>query len=224
MKRLYKKLLLIPICVFIGLSAFAQVGFGIKGGLNLANLKYEARDESNGIPNAKSLQSFQAGIIVDFSIGEWFSFQPGMMLTGKGSKVKYSGTLGTFTQKVNPIYIEVPANILFKPSIGTNTRVYFGAGPYIALGIAGRSSSDAQASIGSYYTDHKLKFGNGNNDDLKRIDIGGNVLAGLEFGNSFMVGAQYGMSLINNAPGGNNDAPNILKNKVFSITAGLIFR
>lgn len=224
MKSLHKKLILMSISLFIGLGAFAQIGIGIKGGLNLSNLKFEPRDQTSGTPDANSLQSFQAGIIVDFPIiGNVLSFQPGLMLTGKGSKVKYSGTLGSFTQKINPYYVEVPANIIIKAPIGGDTRFYIGAGPYVAFGVGGKSSSDASTGIGSFYTDHKLKFGNGSGDDLKKMDVGGNILAGLEFGN-FMVGAQYGLSLSNNAPNGNNDAPKILKNKVFSITAGFLFR
>ena len=57
-------------------------------------------------------------------------------------------------------------------------------------------------------------------DDLKATDFGGNVLAGFEFGNGLILGAQYGLSFTNNAPDGNNDAPKILRNKVFSVSLG----
>lgn len=217
-----KEFLLLSFALLLGLGAFAQVRMGIKGGLNLADLKYEPKDQTNGTPNANSLASFNAGIIVDIPIVSGLAFQPGLMLSGKGSKVKYSGSLGTFTQKVNPLYLEVPANILFKPTIGKNTKLYLGAGPYLAYGIGGKSSSDAEASIGSYYSDHTLKFGNGSDDDLKQTDVGGNVLAGFEFGDGLLLGAQYGMSFTNNAPNGNDNAPKILRNKVFSISIGYL--
>jgi hypothetical protein len=220
MKAMSKKLLLLSLAVLIGISAFSQVKVGIKGGLNLADLKYEPRDQTNGTPDANSLASLHAGVIVDIPLVEGLSFQPGAMFTGKGSKVEYSGTLGTFTQKINPFYIEVPANFLFKPTIGRNTKLYLGLGPYLAVGVGGKSSSNAESSVGSFYTDHTLKFGNDSDDDLKATDFGGNVLAGFEFGNGLILGAQYGLSFTNNAPDGNNDAPKILRNKVFSVSLG----
>lgn len=205
---------------FLSMSATAQVRLGVKGGLNLADMKYEARDQTSGHPDANSLASIHAGLIVDVPIVEGFSFQPGAMISGKGSKVEYSGSLGTFTQKINPWYVEVPANFLFKPAIGTHTHLYFGLGPYVALAVGGKSSSNASTSVGSFYTDHSLKFGNDSDDDLKQTDVGGNVLAGFEFGNGLILGAQYGLSFTNNAPDGNDNAPKILRNRVFSVSLG----
>jgi len=214
---------LLAILLFSGGGAFAQVRFGIKGGLNLADMKYEAKDQTNGAPDANSLSTFNAGVIVDIPLISGLAIQPGLMVEGKGSKVEYSGALGSFTQKTNPIYLEVPVNVLFKPSIGAHTKLYFGLGPYVAMGIAGKSSSDAEASIGSYYSDHTLKFGDGSNDDFKQTDVGGNVLAGFEFDNGLLVGAQYGISFTNNAPNGNDNAPKILRNKVLSFSVGYLF-
>jgi hypothetical protein len=201
-------------------EATAQVRLGVKGGLNLTDMNYEARDQTNGHPDANSLASIHAGLIVDVPIVEGFSFQPGAMISGKGSKVEYSGSLGTFTQKINPWYVEVPANFLFKPAIGTHTRLYLGLGPYVALAVGGKSSSNASTSVGSFYTDHSLKFGNDSDDDLKQTDVGGNLLAGFEFGNGLILGAQYGLSFTNNAPEGNNDAPKILRHRAVSISVG----
>lgn len=223
MKTVKRKLLLLSLALLAGSCAFSQVRFGLKAGVNFADLKYEPKDQTSGTPDANSLASFNAGLIVDIPIVTGLAFQPGLMLEGKGSKVVHSGALGNFTQKVNPLYLEIPANFLFKPSIGLNTKLYFGLGPYFAVGVGGRSSSDAQSSVGSYYTDHTLQFGNGSDDDLKATDFGGNILAGFEFTNGLLVGAQYGMSFTNNAPSGNNNAPKILRNKVLSFSVGYLF-
>lgn len=225
MKFIRKKLLLSSsVFLLAGINAFAQVRLGIKGGLNLADMKYEPKDQTQGTPNANSLATFNAGLIVDVPLLQNVVYlQPGLMVNGKGSKVVYTGTAGTFTQKINPIYLEIPANILFKPSIGTGTKLYFGAGPYFAMGIGGKSSSDAQSNVGSFYQSHPLKFGNGSNDDFKQTDVGANILAGFEFSRGLIVGAQYGLSFTNNAPGGNNDAPKILRNKVLSFSVGYLF-
>lgn len=214
---------IIAIVLFSTLASSAQVRFGIKGGLNLADMKYEPKDQTDGTPDANSLSSFNAGVIVDIPLVAGLAIQPGLMVEGKGSKVEYSGSIGSFTQKTNPIYLELPVNVLFKPTIGANTKLYFGLGPYVAMGIAGKTSSNAQASIGSYYSDHDLSFGDGSDDDLKQTDVGGNLLAGFEFSNGLLVGAQYGMSFTNNAPNGNDNAPKILRNKVLSFSVGYLF-
>lgn len=219
-----KKILFIAtLCMIIGGSAFAQVKLGIKGGLNLADLKYEPQDQTHGIPDANSLASYHLGLIVDLPVASMLSIQPGVFYTEKGSKLKYSGNNWDFTEAIKPTYIEVPVNILFKPTIGTNTKFYVGAGPYIAAGVGGEVSYDGNLGDISGHSDHDIKFGNDSNDDLKSTDIGGNVLAGFEFSNGLLLGAQYGMSFTNNAAKGENSDSKILRNKVLSISLGYLF-
>lgn len=225
-----KKLWTFALCLLFLTAAFvpsqkahAQAKFGIKAGINFADLKYEPKDQTNGTPDANSLTSFHAGIIADLPLTEGLALQPGVMLSGKGSKVEYSGVLGTYTKEINPLYIEVPVNILFKPQIGTGTKLYFGLGPYFGFGIAGKANFSGETPAGDFYTDHDLSFGNDSDDDLKATDVGGNILAGFEFSNGLLIGAQYGLSFTNNASGGNDDAPKILRNKVLSISLGYLF-
>lgn len=217
-----KILLMTALLMAAGMTAFSQVRFGIKAGVNMADLKYEPQDETHGTPDANSLTSFHAGVIMDVPLAEVVSIQPGVMFTGKGSKLQYSGSGWDYTQKMNPLYVEVPVNILFKPTIGTNTKFYVGAGPYIAAGVGGKFSFDGNAGPFDVAGDHDLKFGDKSGDDLKSTDIGGNVLAGFEFSNGLLLGAQYGLSFTNNAPKGENSDSKILKNKVLSVSIGYL--
>lgn len=217
-----KILLLTALCLVAGSAAFAQVKFGIKAGVNMADLKYEAKDETQGTPNSNSLLSFNAGVVADIPLASVVSIQPGVMLSGKGSKVKFSGDNWDYTQKMNPLYVEVPVNILFKPTIGTDTKFYIGAGPYVAAGVGGKISYSGNLGDLSAYSDHNIKYGSDADDDLKSTDIGGNVLAGFEFSNGLLLGAQYGMSFTNNAPKGENNDSKILRNKVLSISIGYL--
>lgn len=225
-----KKLFIFGLCLlsvavtFIPLQkASAQAKFGIKAGVNFADLKYEPKDQTHGTPDANSLTSFQVGLIADLPLVEGLALQPGVFLSGKGSKVEYSGSAWNYTKEVNPFYIEVPVNILFKPTIGNNTKLYFGLGPYFAFGIGGEISRSGDLGPFSTYSDHDIEFGSDSGDDLKATDVGGNILAGFEFSNGLLIGAQYGLSFTNNASGGNNDDPKILRNKVLSISLGYLF-
>lgn len=225
MEFVNKKLLLLSVFLLVCFSAFSQVRLGIKAGFNLADMKYEPKDQTNGTPDAGSLPSFNAGFIADIPLMQGLSLQPGLMVSGKGSKVAYtSSNLGNYTTTINPIYLEVSVNILFKPQIGPGTRFYFGAGPYFATGIAGKQkfSYNNAPVIGTGYTGHNLKFGNDAGDDLKATDIGANVLAGFEFSKGLLVGVQYGIGFTNNVPNGSNNSAKILRNKVLSFSVGYL--
>lgn len=202
----------------------AQTRIGLKGGINFANMKYESKDGTEGVPDANSFTSYHIGVIADLPIAMGLALQPGIILNSKGSKWEYhSDVVGDYTMTVNPVYIDVPINLLFRPQIGDNVKVYVGLGPYIGFGVGGKVSFDAETPLGDAYVDHDLKFGSDSDDDLKAIDIGGNVLAGIEFGNGLILGAQYGLSFTNNAPEGDNSDPKILRNKVLSISVGYLF-
>src|SRR5436190_12606086 len=55
----------------------------LKGGVNLANISL---NENGNIDDANMLVSFHAGIQGDFPIASFLSLQPGVFVTGKGSK------------------------------------------------------------------------------------------------------------------------------------------
>ncbi len=204
-------------------KAQAQARIGIKGGINFANMKYEPQDQTEGVPDANSFTSYHVGLIADLPIAMGLSLQPGIMLNSKGSKFEYNSDVVDFTKIVNPIYIDVPVNVLFKPQLGDHTKFYVGLGPYIGFGVGGKVSYDAETPLGDAYKDHDIEFGSDNGDDLKAVDVGGNVLAGFEFGNGLILGAQYGLSFTNNAPEGDNDDPKILRNKELSVSIGYLF-
>lgn len=218
-----RKLLLLSLLLILGESAFSQIRVGIKAGLNLADMKYEPKNQTSGTPNTHSLPSFNAGIIADIPLIEGLALQPGLMLEGKGSKVEESGNSWSYTQTMNPLYVSVPVNILFKPEIGKDTKLYFGFGPYFAWGIGGKATFSGNIGNLNGSTDHTLQFGNDSGDDLKTNDIGANILGGFEFSKGLLVGAQYGISITNNAPNSSNNANKILRNKVFSFSVGYLF-
>lgn len=216
-------LMVVGLMIFPTEQSQAQVRFGIKGGINFANMKYEAQDETSGVPDANSFTSYHVGVIADVPIASVLSLQPGVMLTSVGSKVEAGNEDVGGTYTMNPLYVRVPVNILFKPNLGGGTKLYVGVGPYVGFGVGGKVSVDGNVGDIEGGTDRDLKFGNDSGDDLKSRDIGGNVLAGIEFSSGFLLGAQYGMSFTNNAPNGDDNADNILKNKVLSVSVGYLF-
>ncbi|MCE3282228.1 MAG: PorT family protein [Chitinophagaceae bacterium] len=205
-------------------------GLYLKLGLNLANI---STTTDGRVDEANMLTTFHAGMIADLPVGDAFSFQLGLLLNGKGSKTEIYTTSNLndnyYKVKTNPIYLELPANFVFKVPFGNDSRLYFGAGPYVAMGIAGKTSGEQKLlGITSSY-EKDILF---NNDDpatsgqedasvnkLRRFDYGANGLAGFESG-KIMIGVNYGMGL---AKIGSNEANNNDQNKhrVWSISLGV---
>jgi hypothetical protein len=220
-------------CMAIGLSvaAMAQVRVGVKGGWNIANV---TNTNSGGVDNSRALNSFHVGAIADFPLSEIISLQPGVFYTGKGTKIEDGEPDDAVYYKTttNPRYIEIPVNFVGKIPVGQDTRLFLGVGPYAAFGVGGQNKyetniagvhSSGESDI-KWDDDTPLNSGDPNQgyDKYKRFDYGGNLLAGVEFGN-FLVSAQYGMGFGKLYSGSDDGRDDKSKNRVWSFSVGYLF-
>ena len=217
----------------IGLSvaAMAQVRVGVKGGWNIANV---TNTNSGGVDNSRALNSFHVGAIADFPLSEIISIQPGVFYTGKGTKIEDGEPDDAvyFKTTTNPRYIEIPVNFVGKIPVGQDTRLFLGVGPYAAFGVAGKNKyENTIAGVHSsgeddikWDDDTPLNSGDPNQgyDKYKRFDYGGNLLAGVEFGN-FLLSAQYGMGFGKLYSGTDDGRDDKSKNRVWSFSVGYLF-
>ena len=202
----------------------AQVRLGVSAGMNLARLAYEPRESYSAIPVQKSLPSYRVGGLLDITLASPFALQTGVFISGKGGKSRFTGNAGSYAHTLTSSYLEIPADLLVKPYITRDLRLYMGLGPYLGIGMGGKSCYSGTGVPGGVYTNkHTLSYGNGDNDDLKKRDFGGNLMAGFEFTSGFLIGVRYGISFTNNAPKANLDAPKTLRNKVFGLEVGYLF-
>lgn len=219
--------------LFVTASVHAQSNARIQAGVNLANVSVTS---GGRVDDANMLTSFQVGIIGDVHVGSIIYFQPGLLYTGKGSKVQKGtqGQNGYFKQTFNPRYLEIPANILVKAPLGKESSFFVGAGPYLGIGIGGKSKTEGQTLLGVQYSnDNSIKFSNDDPTTLneeegagfgivKRFDYGVNGTVGLE-GKSLVLGVNYGLGLAKLQSGSNSSQDNNNKNRVLSITLGFKF-
>ncbi|MFT4092774.1 MAG: outer membrane beta-barrel protein [Niabella sp.] len=204
----------------------AQTKVGLKGGYNLANITYNKDGE---VDDKTGLSAFHVGIAVDAAVTELLSIKTGLELQSKGSKYTATGTLGTFEHTVNPMYIELPVNLALNLPLGGASKLYVGAGPYAAVGIAGKDKWKATSSVTSSDGERNIEWGNddpssgdnGDQGDFKRFDAGVNVIGGIDFG-KFAINAQYGIGLVNTYPGGESNSDN-KKNRNRVLGIGGIF-
>ena len=220
------KLLTVIVFSFTVFSAQAQ---SIRSGVNLANVTIT---NDGDIDDNKMLTSFQVGISGDVFITKHFFFQTGIYLTGKGSKTQSGSTTDAtyFRATSNPYYVEIPANFVFKTD-PLPVKFFAGAGPYIAMGVAGKNKVDGKFLGTSFSSEENIKL---SNDDpstfdyeegagygiMKRFDYGVNILGGIETrGAVFSV--NYGLGLAKLQSGSNSSADDKNKHRVLSFVVGI---
>jgi len=208
------------------------VSFWIRGGYNAANISTNA---DGGINDAKTLSTFHAGATVDIPVAPVLSVQTGLLLNGQGAKTNWYVDEGNKSDnyvktKFNPLYLQVPVNLVAKLPVSENANFIFGAGPYAQVGVGGKSKVETSfAGVQTSYSDN-IKFSNDDPltdeeegaryDRLKRFDAGINALAGFEV-DRFMITANYGLGLtkINSTQSDNENDKN--KFRTFSVGVGV---
>jgi hypothetical protein len=227
MKKLF---LALSLTTTVALVTQAQVY--VQGGLNLANITKtkDGQTEKNNI-----LPTFNAGILGRLKINEMFNLESGVLLTGRGSKAETYFNTGNYTKaKFNPLYIEVPFNAVVKIPLekgSEKSNVFFHAGPYAAVGIAGKSNRETSTLGVISKSSSNIKFSNDDPftpeqedagyDRLKRFDFGLNFGGGVQLG-KVILKANYGLGLTKiNSTQSNNNADDKNKYRTLSFSVGI---
>ena len=208
----------------------AQSDLQIRGGVNLANV---STTSDGKVDDANTLTSFHVGILGDVHLASVFHLQPGIFFTGKGSKLEIGRPTENFyaKQTSNPYYIEVPVNLVVKLPFNDESHFFFGAGPYGAIGIAGKAKTERKVLNFTSKTENNIEF---SNDDpttfgeeegtglgvLKRFDYGLNGVVGVE-GKRVVLSAGYGLGLAKLQSGAESGEDNNNKHRVLSFALGI---
>jgi len=202
-------------------SQTATVGgttFGVRAGVNFQNIN--GRDASDDKLENKLATRFHVGANAEIPIAPEFYVQPGILFSTKGAKLA-DGFAGD--PSLNLSYIEVPVNVLYKPTLGAG-KLLLGFGPYVAYGIGGKLKTEGAD------TDVKFKGTVKAGDDpntvyYKPFDAGANFLFGYEFANRFsaQLNAQLGLVNINSGYDGIPDTDARSANTGFGVSVGYRF-
>ncbi|MFL5746256.1 MAG: porin family protein [Niastella sp.] len=201
----------------LGAKAQDKTTFGVRAGVNFTNLNGK---ESNGDKLDNKLKAgFNVGVNAEIPLVPDFYVQPGLLFSTKGSKDKQGDG------KLNLSYLEVPINLLYKPTLGAG-KMLLGFGPYVGFGIGGKYKSGDEKIDVKFKNDVKPSDVSLTDPKifLKSLDFGGNLLVGYEMSNnfSFQLNAQLGMTNLN--PKSNGVKPkDKAKNTGFGISVGYRF-
>lgn len=200
----------------------------IKGGLNLSNITI---NKNGDIDNNRTLASFNAGFIADLPISRFFSIQPGVLFTGKGAKLESGNTSGSnwYRATTRPYYIEVPVNAVVKLPLGDQSSFFFGAGPYVAMGVGGQNKVEGQVAGIGFSRTSSIKFSNDDpftsNEEgsgyniMRRFDYGLNGTVGVE-SKFAMFSVNYGLGLAKLQSGTSSSNDELNKYRVLSFNVG----
>jgi hypothetical protein len=203
MKNLLKFVLVI--CLMLVFSNMqAQVKFGPKAGLNLSTMTLSYMGVSI---DPTILIGFNVGVLSEIPLSGNLSIQPAILYSTKGSKFSVMSE----EMQISPSFIEIPVNVVYKFDLGS-IKVFLNAGPYAAYGIGGKVDSGGESA--------DIVFGTEETDDMKPMDFGLNIGAGIEI-SRIIISANYGLGLANLAPVTTDDEE--FKTKVIGFSVAYLF-
>ncbi|KAA9041939.1 PorT family protein [Ginsengibacter hankyongi] len=225
-----KKLLMIA--MLSGTITLAKSQVYVQGGVNLANI---TQTKSGETQDNNMLTTFNAGILGRFNLSKPVDLESGLLLQGRGAKANtyFSGSTDDnyVKSKFNPLYLEVPLNVIVRLPIQKDMNVFLNAGPYAAMGFAGKSKTESKILGATSTSSENIKFSNDNpftsqQDDaaynkIKRFDFGLNFGGGLDLG-KVLLKLNYGFGITKiNSTQSNNSADNKNKYRTLSISLGI---
>lgn len=218
MKNLTKVLLIFFLSIFY-YQINAQT-FGIKGGLNLANMLDKDDDETYS--NDYSMNpGFHLGLTVDIPFNDFLSFEPGLLFTTKGMKYEDEILGADVTAKANLYYLDIPLSLKASHDLGGGLKMFGAVGPYVGLGLSGKLKGTVEYQGEKETEEEDIKWGSDEDeDDLKRLDMGLTFGGGVEI-NSIMIGISYDLGLSNIAA--YQDYGSTSKNRVLKFSVGYRF-
>jgi len=226
-----KKLMVLALSAGLFTTAKSQKVY-LQGGVNLANI---STSTSGATQKNNMLTTFNVGIMGRSNVSEPIALEAGFLLDGRGSKADTYTTASTddnyVKTKFNPLYLEIPVNLIVRLPLESKSNIFVNAGPYIAMGIGGKSKVETKflGVVSKSSTD--IEFNNDNPstsqqedasyDKLKRFDYGVNLGAGFDLG-KILLKANYGLGLAKiNSTQTDNSANDKNKYRTVSISVGI---
>lgn len=226
--EIMKKTAATLLILFTIVKANAQT-FYLQGGANFANISISNDGKTK---SSNTLVTFNAGAMGTFGISKIIDIETGLLFTGRGAKSDYFyGTNNYIKTKFNPYYIEVPVNLLVKFPLDKSSHLFVNAGPYVAVGVAGKSKVETRFLGVVSNSEEQIKFNNDNPtttaqedaayNKLKRFDYGLNFGGGFAF-KQLIIKANYDLGLTKiNSTETNNSANDKNKYRTASISIGI---
>jgi hypothetical protein len=155
--------------------------FGVKAGPTFRTSFLGGED--TGDDKTGLLLGFHVGGIVEFDLNDQTTFQSGLTIISKGTKITNDGD----DFKISPVYLQIPLALLWDVS-----DYRLGAGVYLATGMGGKIKDEDGDT-------DKIEFGKTWDDDWSSTDLG-LYLTGSRAAGPVHVGATVEIGLSDTVP------------------------
>ena len=212
MKNLFQVTILATFLLFSFSTAYTQT-ITAKAGLNLST--FQDGDDDFDYADEFDYQlkpGFHIGATAEFPISDAIGIEGGLLLSTKGTTYEIDLWGETFEARTHFLYIDIPVTAKGYFDLG-GVKGYAAAGPYLGIGISGKSSLNDETE--------DIEFGS-DEGDTKRTDLGLVFGAGVEFSN-VVVGLSYNLGLANIVNIDDNDNGYHMRNRVLQFTVGYKF-
>jgi opacity protein-like surface antigen len=161
---------LVVLLATMTVAAQAQVKFGVKGGLNLTNMKFD-----NSVTNKSNQTGFFIGPTLNFTLPV-----VGLGIDASALYDQRSAKIDGSEDKLKQQSIQVPINLRYGFGLGNTASIYIFAGPQFGFNIGDKSAN---------IIDNALEW------RLKDSNLSANVGVGLMLLNHLQVSANYNIAL-----------------------------
>jgi hypothetical protein len=191
-----KQITLLATCLATALTSAGQFKLSPELGLNVANyVLNNGRRDLN--PSVRA--GLRAGIVIEAQLSRRLTLQPGILYSGDGCTVQFPAPLYTVdNEKIIVSTLIVPVYLIYH--LGNTTRglhFYAGAGGYFADHLDGMKYSWV---TGHSAVEHAIGIGNDEYSDVKTLDAGGSLCAGVRHKKGFFTRIGYQHGFINLIP------------------------
>ncbi|HEX6334999.1 MAG TPA: porin family protein [Flavisolibacter sp.] len=186
-----KKISFVLLMMTFVLISAAQTGvnFGIKGGLNIANLDINKQEQNSRL-------GLNAGFIVQVPVSPDIAIQPEVLYSSQGAKYQAGGA----EHNLQLDYLNIP--VQFQLMVGRGFRAQ--TGPQV--GILTKVEDEMNGAETGFFT----------KDDFKKTDIGWVFGFGYKTAGGFGIDARYNLGLTNvNKTGSNTIRNNVVQVGLF---------
>ena len=174
---------LMVLMIFTASTIKAQFRLGIKGGANIATVKY-----NKAVFNSDNITGFHVGPIIEFMPKLGIGADAAILYSQKGFRYAPKG-FPDYDKDLKSSYLEIPVNVKMKIGLPV-VSPYIAAGPYINFLL---SDDEKRVSVIA-----KEIFGSEGLLQSKTFGAGLNFTAGLEILKRLQVGLTYNLGLTNN--------------------------
>lgn len=204
-----KVFLLLLAAFYFGGSKAQEVKIGVLAGMNVSSPS-NLNSQLGFHVGAKGELQFQNNLYVDL----------GLSLSSKGWKTDgYYDGQESRTWKGTPYYLEMPLHLGYKVSVGENIKLLGSVGPYVGLGVFGKSTCSIETkgkTTTQTVSDNLFK-----DKQQERFDWGAGINLGVELHNHYQLSLGYNLGLKNiyKKEKGESDR----KNRVVNVSFAYLF-